>query len=853
MQQSMADEPDAMRAASDAIPGLYEDVATYSLIVTLAMVGYYCALLFRREKTMKDKMHAEVAHESGRVTEGTSSVDAMQRLKRSRNGQARMAWKQEAVAFARLFPLLVEKSVSGVSLCSGFILRSFGFMCYTLVAPVARAKCWQDTRRARPEYKETKSSKDVPLSNPIVEIKQDASIASASGGKNHQSGGHKAKTPQKDKKNKISQASAPVAKATVERAKAEEETAERARAEARAERAERAKAEASAERAKAEEAQKKLAAARVELEESQKRKTNKGKPSKKQMAQVPRSKAIKEVCLKKHGEACPAGHPLVPFTIPADDCSYSCNECSEELSVNTILHSCSECDYDLCAKCCHQEATLLPAQAAKEAKTVDEARLAAKAAELAEALAQKSRLEEEAESKRACRAAALAEAAQLEKAQAHADEARLAAKAAAKKAKLEEAEKAKLEEARAEEARLAAEAAAESTKQEDASSEAEQKQAQRWLDEGQAIQHRVMSEFQNQFKDSSALGDQLVAEPYGASDLPQPDQIQQLCEPSQFIFADAADCSAAGFCTDYVADYTFHEGYDADQTYMEELDQWGGVWTNQFHCVNEYDFSGAHADGLMDSVDFCESAWAHDSLHNFANQSSASNYSWPIADFPFETPLQCNNSAQSYGKFVAPALTSVCEDEAEEPPPEVIMVRENEYVGLQLIAEMGDWCAMKEQSEEQGGRPFFWNHTTGQRTWRMPQIMEDTGLGALLVKYAEKLQPPSHDLPDYERKQRAISLSSGMDANAHQERSLRMRAINAARRQARRLQDSSQEQGDWTGWTDGVQAPESASVPADIRRRRPRAPQKVDRRPPSPPPPPSLLSEEAFPALVKSC
>jgi len=101
-------------------------------------------------------------------------------------------------------------------------------------------------------------------------------------------------------------------------------------------------------------------------------------------------------------------------------------------------------------------------------------------------------------------------------------------------------------------------------------------------------------------------------------------------------------------------------------------------------------------------------------------------------------------------------------DEKDGAPPEIVLgEKENEYINLQLIAEMGDWCVLKELKGEQGCQPFFWNRSTGQRTWRIPQIMEETGLGESLVNYAQRLPSPNYEAPFHRRQLRAIRLSHG--------------------------------------------------------------------------------------------
>lgn len=46
---------------------------------------------------------------------------------------------------------------------------------------------------------------------------------------------------------------------------------------------------------------------------------------------------------------CPAGHELQYFQTPIP--GYSCSTCDEKFPAETMLHSCRQCDYDLCDKC----------------------------------------------------------------------------------------------------------------------------------------------------------------------------------------------------------------------------------------------------------------------------------------------------------------------------------------------------------------------------------------------------------------------------------------------------------------------------------------------------------------------
>eukprot|EP00931_Biecheleriopsis_adriatica_P036578 TRINITY_DN2105_c0_g1_i1.p1 TRINITY_DN2105_c0_g1~~TRINITY_DN2105_c0_g1_i1.p1 ORF type:complete len:796 (+),score=213.15 TRINITY_DN2105_c0_g1_i1:158-2545(+) len=73
-----------------------------------------------------------------------------------------------------------------------------------------------------------------------------------------------------------------------------------------------------------------------------------------------------------------------------------------------------------------------------------------------------------------------------------------------------------------------------------------------------------------------------------------------------------------------------------------------------------------------------------------------------------------------------------------EPFPQVIPGRrEGEFIGLQSIAEMGDWVVLREKKPK--AKPFFLNSWTGEKTWEAPAILEDLGVAETLLKWSEDL------------------------------------------------------------------------------------------------------------------
>eukprot|EP00747_Dinoflagellata_sp_TGD_P209764 gnl/TRDRNA2_/TRDRNA2_83138_c0_seq1.p1 gnl/TRDRNA2_/TRDRNA2_83138_c0~~gnl/TRDRNA2_/TRDRNA2_83138_c0_seq1.p1 ORF type:complete len:765 (-),score=138.88 gnl/TRDRNA2_/TRDRNA2_83138_c0_seq1:222-2516(-) len=181
---------------------------------------------------------------------------------------------------------------------------------------------------------------------------------------------------------------------------------------------------------------------------------------------------------------------------------------------------------------------------------------------------------------------------------------------------------------------------------------------------------------------------------------------------------------------------------------------------------------------------------------------------------------------------------------------------QQEVVGLQVIAEMGAWAVLTPVTKL-GAWPLFWNRVTDERTWRVPEIIEATGVADSLLRFAlyppvpmSALYPvrPDDSKPDNERQEQAVlppqrtrlcppppgfgganrTSHAGDDRPAEEpvshasapQRLLKLRAAHAAR--ARRARGMAAR---------GARAPSAARLV---------------------PPPPKLSSEEAFPALAAS-
>mmetsp|Transcript_71351 Transcript_71351/g.126064 ORF Transcript_71351/g.126064 Transcript_71351/m.126064 type:complete len:422 (-) Transcript_71351:71-1336(-) len=74
----------------------------------------------------------------------------------------------------------------------------------------------------------------------------------------------------------------------------------------------------------------------------------------------------------------------------------------------------------------------------------------------------------------------------------------------------------------------------------------------------------------------------------------------------------------------------------------------------------------------------------------------------------------------------------------EEIFPEVIPgQREGEFLGLQSIAEMGEWVVLREKKPK--ALPFFWNMMTGEKSWEAPDVLQELGVAETLLKWSEDL------------------------------------------------------------------------------------------------------------------
>lgn len=70
--------------------------------------------------------------------------------------------------------------------------------------------------------------------------------------------------------------------------------------------------------------------------------------------------------------------------------------------------------------------------------------------------------------------------------------------------------------------------------------------------------------------------------------------------------------------------------------------------------------------------------------------------------------------------------------------PEVVPgTREGEYLGLQCIAEMGEWLVFRERKDN--AKLFFWNMYSEEKSWDAPAILQELGVAEVLQKWSQDL------------------------------------------------------------------------------------------------------------------
>eukprot|EP00747_Dinoflagellata_sp_TGD_P186991 gnl/TRDRNA2_/TRDRNA2_44425_c0_seq1.p1 gnl/TRDRNA2_/TRDRNA2_44425_c0~~gnl/TRDRNA2_/TRDRNA2_44425_c0_seq1.p1 ORF type:complete len:640 (+),score=147.18 gnl/TRDRNA2_/TRDRNA2_44425_c0_seq1:92-2011(+) len=76
-------------------------------------------------------------------------------------------------------------------------------------------------------------------------------------------------------------------------------------------------------------------------------------------------------------------------------------------------------------------------------------------------------------------------------------------------------------------------------------------------------------------------------------------------------------------------------------------------------------------------------------------------------------------------------------------PPVVLGEKENEFIGLQYLAEMGYWVVLKQNIP--GAEPFFWHRWTNEKRWEAPEHMKDLGITEMLKEWAIQLPVKRND------------------------------------------------------------------------------------------------------------
>ncbi|CAE8610982.1 unnamed protein product [Polarella glacialis] len=104
-----------------------------------------------------------------------------------------------------------------------------------------------------------------------------------------------------------------------------------------------------------------------------------------------------------------------------------------------------------------------------------------------------------------------------------------------------------------------------------------------------------------------------------------------------------------------------------------------------------------------------------------------SDPSWMYAD-----------TAMQYGGYWESAAAPVEIIHGGSVFPEVFQgPREGEFIGLQSIAEMGEWVVFREKKPR--ALPFFWNIMTGEKTWDAPEILKEIGVDEVLAKWSSDM------------------------------------------------------------------------------------------------------------------
>eukprot|EP00435_Cladocopium_sp_Y103_P004038 s2722_g1.t1 len=122
-------------------------------------------------------------------------------------------------------------------------------------------------------------------------------------------------------------------------------------------------------------------------------------------------------------------------------------------------------------------------------------------------------------------------------------------------------------------------------------------------------------------------------------------------------------------------------------------------------------------------------------LNAAAPEFTPSFQTFPLPSSGTESDYGCGVSGycESYDWTVTPTAW-----EMGPALPEVVPgTREGEYLGLQCIAEMGEWIVFRERKDN--AKPFFWNMYTEEKSWDAPAILQELGVAEVLQKWSQDL------------------------------------------------------------------------------------------------------------------
>eukprot|EP00927_Polykrikos_kofoidii_P077150 TRINITY_DN74125_c0_g1_i1.p1 TRINITY_DN74125_c0_g1~~TRINITY_DN74125_c0_g1_i1.p1 ORF type:complete len:593 (-),score=97.83 TRINITY_DN74125_c0_g1_i1:230-2008(-) len=169
-------------------------------------------------------------------------------------------------------------------------------------------------------------------------------------------------------------------------------------------------------------------------------------------------------------------------------------------------------------------------------------------------------------------------------------------------------------------------------------------------------------------------------------------------------------------------------GTSQANVYEESCDRLGGLPTAQGGGDQKHEF--------LDPASPTNHGWANVSTSYNLEGGYAGNNTWNERSFVNGT----NHGPQALPTGVEGGVSL----------PDVILgQRENEFLGLVCVAEMGEWVVLHE--DKRPCQIFFWHRLTGAKSVDAPQIIKDAGVAGKLEKFSSDLQSmpsdPSHTGP----------------------------------------------------------------------------------------------------------